>query len=101
MCKWQVKVKNGHFFGERKLWGSKFFAYANISWRYFILHIFEKIGANPSGKFALILTDTPVKQPPSPLTCLRGFYTAPKYGIYVKVQYVVNWNVQYVLDWNE
>ena len=61
MCKWQVKVKNGHFFGERKLWGSKFFAYANISWRYFILHIFEKIGANPSGKFAPILADTPVK----------------------------------------
>ena len=61
MCKWQVRVKNGHFFGERKLWGSKFFAYANISWRYFILHIFEKIGDNPSGKFAPILTDTPVK----------------------------------------
>ena len=61
MWKWQVKAKNGHFFGEHKLWGSKFFAYANISWRYFILHIFEKIGATSSGKFASILTDTPVK----------------------------------------
>ena len=61
MWKWQVKAKNCYFFGEHKFWGSKFFAYAHISWRYLISHIFEKIGANPSGKFALILTDTPVK----------------------------------------
>ena len=63
MWKWQVKAKNGHFFGEHKLWGSKFFAYAHISWRYFILQIFEKIGVTPSGQFAPSLTDTPVESP--------------------------------------
>ena len=62
MWKWQVKVKHGHFFGEHKLWGSKFFAYAHISWGYLIWHIFEKISVTPSGKFALILTNTPVKK---------------------------------------
>ena len=60
MWKWQVKAKNGHFLGEHKLWGSKFFEFFHISWRHFTLHIFEKIGVTPSGKFALILTNTPV-----------------------------------------
>ena len=31
MWKWQVKVKNCHFFGEDKLWGSKFFESIHIT----------------------------------------------------------------------
>ena len=61
MWKWQVKAKNGHFFGEHKLWGSKFF-------ESIIIHPIdtshnmglEKIAVTPS---APILTNAPVKNP--------------------------------------
>ena len=61
MWKWQVKAKNGHFFGNTNSGDQNFL-------NPFIIHIdtshylvLKKIGVTSSAPFALILTNAPVK----------------------------------------